>query len=103
MSSRPAHRRAPAQQHPTVPGDGSYRGIRTITRPKRDKTGRIIHHHHSQTHRRLRARVEHVNARLKNWQILRQSSRRGHPINHSPHITAGLQNVKTHNQLPVNS
>jgi hypothetical protein len=26
-----------------VPGDGGYRGIATITTPRRDTTGRIIH------------------------------------------------------------
>jgi hypothetical protein len=54
-------------------------------------------------HRRIRARVEHVIARLKDWQILRQCRRRGDAINHSLHIIAGLWNLKTRNQLRVNS
>jgi hypothetical protein len=54
-------------------------------------------------HRRIRARVEHVTARLKDWQILRQCRRRGQGINHSRQIIAGLWNLKTHKQLRVNS
>jgi hypothetical protein len=52
----------------TVLGDGGYRGIPTITGPRRGTDGRIIRDHHYQVHLRIRARVEHVIARLKNWQ-----------------------------------
>jgi hypothetical protein len=64
-----------------VLGDGGYRGITSITGPRRDRTGRIIHDNHYRIHRRIRARVEHVIARLKDWQILRQCHRRGEAIN----------------------
>jgi hypothetical protein len=84
-------------------GDGGYRGIPTITAPARDRSGRIIRDDNYRAHRRIRARVEHVLARLKDWQILRQCRRRGHSINHSLHIIAGLWNLKTHNQLRVTS
>jgi hypothetical protein len=80
-------------------GDGGDRGINTISTPRRDCTGRIIRDHH----RRIRSRVEHVIARLKDWQILRQSRRRGDAINHSLQIVAGPWNLKTRNQLRVNS
>jgi hypothetical protein len=86
----------------TVLGDGGYRGIHTITTPRRDNTGRIICDHHYRAHRRIGARVEPVIARLKGWQILRQCRRRGNAINHSLHIT-GLWNLKTHTQLRVKS
>jgi hypothetical protein len=76
-------------------GDGGYRGIPTITTPARDRSGRIICDDHYRKHRRIRARVEHVIARLKDWQILRQCRRRGHAINHTLHIIAGLWNIKT--------
>jgi len=76
-------------------GDGGYRGIDTITAPARDNTGGIIHHERYRTYRRVRARVEHVIARLKDRQILRQCCRRSNAINHSPHIIAGLWNLKT--------
>jgi len=86
-----------------VLGDGGYRSITSITNPRQDKTGRTIHDHHYQAHRRIRARVEHVIARLKDWQILRQCRRRGDAINHSLHIITGLWNLKNHTQLRVNS
>lgn len=82
-------------------GDGGYRAIPTIITPARDRSSRIICDDHYRKHRRIRARVEHVLARLKDWQILRQCRRRGHAINHSLHIIAGLWNIKTHNQLRV--
>jgi hypothetical protein len=66
-----------------VLGDGGYRGITSITGPQRDRTGRTIRDDHYRTHRRIRARVEHVIARLKDWQVLRQCRRRGGSINHS--------------------
>lgn len=87
----------------TILGDGGYRGIPAITGPRRGPDGRIIHDTHHQAHRRLRARVEHVIGRLKDWQILRQCRRRGHAINHSIQIVTGLWNLKIHNQLRVNS
>jgi hypothetical protein len=61
-------------------GDGGYRGIGTITTPRRDHTGRIIHDHHYRAHRRIRARVDHVIARLNDWQNPppMPSPRRGH-------------------------
>ena len=86
-----------------VLGDGGYRGIASITTPPRNNTGRIIQDDHYREHRRIRARVEHVIARLKDWQILRQCRRRGHAVNHSLHIIAGLWNLKIHNQLRVAS
>ncbi|GAB4983991.1 hypothetical protein MAHJHV61_18240 [Mycobacterium avium subsp. hominissuis] len=77
-----------------VLGDGGYRGITTITSPRRDHTGRIVRDEQYRAHRRIRARVEHVIARLKDWQILRQCRRRGDAINHSLQIVAGLWNLK---------
>jgi len=71
-------------------GDGGYRGIPTITAPARDRSGRIIRDDNYRAHRRIRARVEHVLARLKDWQILPSCRRRGHPINHSLQIIVGL-------------
>ncbi|MDT5124805.1 MAG: hypothetical protein QOH54_449 [Mycobacterium sp.] len=86
-----------------VLGDGGYRGIGPITTPRRDHTGRIIHDHHYRAHRRIRARVEHVIARLKDWQILRHCRRRGDAINHNLHIITGLWNLKNHARLRVDS
>ena len=84
-----------------VLGDGGHRGITTIITPRRDQSGRTIRDQDWREHRRIRARVEHVIARLKDWQILRQCRRRGDAINHSLQITAGLWNLKTRTQLRV--
>lgn len=86
-----------------VLGDGGYRGITSITGPTRDGTGCIVDDQHYRAHRRIRARVEHVIARLKDWQILLQCRRCGHAINHSLQTIAGLWNLKTHTQLRVTS
>lgn len=43
-----------------VLGDGGYRGIGTITTPRRNHTGRTIRDQHWRAHRRIRPRVEHV-------------------------------------------
>lgn len=91
-----------AGQHEIL-GDGGYRGITMITSPRRDHTRRIVRDDHYRAHRRIRARVEHVIARIKDWQILRQCRRRGDAINHSLQIVVGLWNLKTHKQLRVNS
>ncbi|WP_141659255.1 hypothetical protein [Mycobacterium europaeum] len=48
-----------------VLGDGGYRGITSITAPRRDKTGRIIRNDLYRTYRRISARVEHVIAGSK--------------------------------------
>jgi hypothetical protein len=79
---------------PTVLDDGGYRGITTITGPRRRPDGRIIRDHHYRAHRPIRTRVEHVTARIKDRQILRQSRRRGEAINHSLHIITGPWNLK---------
>jgi hypothetical protein len=47
--------------------------------------------------------VEHVIARLKNWQILRQRRSHAEAINHSLQITAELWNSKTHKQSRISS
>jgi Transposase DDE domain len=87
----------------TVLDDGGYRGITIITGPRRRPDGRIIRDHHYRAHRPIRARVEHVTARIKDRQILRQCRRRGEAINHSLHIITGLWNLKGCGQLRVNS
>jgi hypothetical protein len=77
--------------------------MNTITGPRRGPDGRVIRDHHYRTHTRIRARVEHIIARIKDWQILRQCRRRGQAINHSLQIVTGLWNMKSHGELRVNS
>jgi hypothetical protein len=84
-----------------VLGDGRYRGIASITTPRRDHTGRIIRDDDYRAYPRITARVEHVIASLNDRQILRQCRRRAEAINHSLQVIAGLCNLKTHKQLRV--
>lgn len=62
-----------------VRSDGGYRGIDTITSPRRGPDGRITRDNHYRAHRRIRARVEHVIARLKDRQILRNAGAAAKP------------------------
>jgi len=84
-------------------GDGGHREIATITTPRHDTTARIIGDQHWRVHPRIPARVQHLIARLKDQQILRQCRRGGNAINHTLQIIAGLCNLKTHTQLRVKS
>ena len=44
-------------------------------------------------HRQVRARVEHVLARIKNWKILRDCRRRGKGVQHAAHNLARMHNL----------
>ena len=77
-----------------VLGDGAYRSLPGIITPRRDSSGRIIRDQHWQRHKRMRATVEHVIARLKDWQILRQCRRKGCSLDQLLQIIAGLHNLR---------
>ena len=72
-----------------------------IITPRRAASGRIIRDHHWERHKRIHVTVEHVIARLKHWQILRQSRRKGDPLEQLLQIMAGLDYLRQ--QLRVNS
>lgn len=55
--------------------DSGYRCMPGSTLPPTDDPARLAEH------RRLGARIEHILARTKDWQILRQCRRRGNAIN----------------------
>jgi hypothetical protein len=81
--------RATVPQGPIYKTDGGYRSFTdAITTPPRSepKTRR----RHIQT----RARIEHVLARIKDWQILRQCRRHDEAINHALRAVAYLYNLK---------
>lgn len=80
------------QRH--ILGDGGYRGIPTITTPRRDQTGSTIRNHQWRHHRRIPARVESVITRFKDWQILQLCRCRGNAINHNVQIIACPWNLK---------
>ncbi len=83
-----------AATHGQVLGDGGYRSHPHITippphhpPPRHDADARRFHV-------TARARIEHVLARLKDWQILRQCRRKGTSINHITKAVAYLHNLK---------
>jgi hypothetical protein len=67
--------------------DGGYRSMPGATLPPADDPARLAEH------RRLRARIEHILARMKDWQILRQCRRRGDAINPAARAVAYLWNT----------
>lgn len=68
--------------------DGGYRSLpgATLPPPKTDN------HRHA-AHRKIRARIEHILARMKDWQMLRQCHRRGDNINNAAQAVAHLYNL----------
>src|SRR5687767_1320866 len=72
-----------------VIADGAYRGenCRGVIIPRRKKNEDEVlpdwKEEHNRSHRRVRARVEHVFARMKNWKILRDCRRRGTGLAHA--------------------
>ncbi|MET9076091.1 transposase [Streptomyces sp. NPDC004232] len=49
--------------------------------------------HDNAEHRRVRARVEHVIGRLKNYKILRDCRRRGDGLHHAVQAVAHMHNL----------
>jgi hypothetical protein len=90
-----------AQAPSAVLGDGAYQSMPGVTTPKRDSTGRIIRDKAWELHRKVRASVEHVIARLKDWQILRQCRRKDKGIDEALEAVAGIYNLRI--DLRVNS
>ena len=74
-------------------GDGGYRGAATVTSPVRGKDGRIIRDDTYTEFARKRATAEHVIARWKDWQIMRQNRKRGPNIDDTIRATAALYNM----------
>ncbi|HET7372099.1 MAG TPA: transposase family protein [Gemmatimonadaceae bacterium] len=80
------------QQHGRVLADGGYRGLSELVTPVfRGK--RILRDRAWRQHRKRRARVEHVIARLKNWRVLRDHRRRGHHLGDTLKAVAYLHNL----------
>ncbi|MFG1924349.1 transposase [Cryptosporangium sp. NPDC048952] len=85
----------------TVIADGAYRGPRCAGvviphRRNRDKTPLPDwKEDHNRSHRHVRARIEHVFARMKNWKILRDCRRRGTGAAHAVRGIAFMHNLAT--------
>ncbi len=79
----------------TVVADGGYQGTDCVM-PRRRRAGQERledwKEHHNTSHRQVRARVEHVFARMKNWKILRDCRRKRRGVYWA---TAGI--VRLHN------
>jgi hypothetical protein len=68
--------------------DGGYRSMPGATLPPKNDPARLAEH------KRLRARIEHVLARMKDWQMLRQCRRRGNAIKVALCCVAYLWNLR---------
>ncbi|MEU6603369.1 transposase [Streptomyces flaveolus] len=79
----------------TVIADGAYLGTGLIV-PHRRRAGRPLlrgQEEDNAEHRRVRARVEHTFARMKNWKILRNCRQRGDGLHHAVQAVATLHNL----------
>ncbi|OIK02708.1 IS5 family transposase [Streptomyces sp. MUSC 14] len=80
----------------TVIADGGYRGTGLVI-PHRRRPGQADlpewKEEHNASHRRVRARVEHAFARMKNWKILRDCRLKGDGVHHAMLGIARLHNL----------
>ena len=80
----------------TVIADGGYQGTGALI-PHRRKVGRgqLVNwkEDHNTSHRRVRVRVEHVFARMKNWKILRDCRLKGNGIYWAASCVAHMHNL----------
>jgi hypothetical protein len=82
--------------HGRVLADGGYRGIAELRTP-RFKSNRIIRDRRWRYHRKRRARIEHILARLKDWRALRDYRRSASTLVDSARAIAYLHNLKLRN------
>jgi hypothetical protein len=78
--------------HRRVLADGGYRGIEELVTPV-FRNRRIVRDATWKRHRKRRARVEHVIARLKGWRVLRDHRRRGRHLVATAQAVAYLHNT----------
>ncbi|QIP83280.1 transposase [Streptomyces sp. Tu 2975] len=80
----------------TVIADGGYRGTGLVI-PHRRKKGQAElmawKEEHNTSHRQVRARVDHVFARMKGWKILRDCRLKGDGVHHAMLGIARLHNL----------
>lgn len=85
-----------------VLADGAYRALPAVITPPRGPDGKTKPGRTTRAHRRRRAVVEHVLARLKDWQLHRQCRRRHNGIDETFCAVAYLYNLRRQ-ELRVNS
>ncbi|WP_190105532.1 transposase family protein, partial [Streptomyces tanashiensis] len=79
----------------TVIADGAYLGTGPVV-PHRKRAGHPLlrgQEEDNAEHRRVRARVEHTFARMKNWKILRDCRQRGDGLHHAVQAVAAMHNL----------
>ncbi|MFE9628535.1 transposase, partial [Streptomyces sp. NPDC006527] len=80
----------------TVIADGGYRGTGLVIPHRREKGQTALpawKEEHNASHRKVRARVEHVFARMKGWKILRDCRLKGDGVHHAVLGIARLHNL----------
>ncbi|MFI6359296.1 transposase [Streptomyces sp. NPDC050743] len=80
----------------TVIADGGYRGTGLVIPHRRAKGQAELpawKKEHNTSHRKVRARVEHVFARMKGWKILRDCRLKGDGVHHAMLGIARLHNL----------
>jgi len=78
-----------------VIADGVYLGTGPVV-PHRKRAGRPLlrgQEEDNAEHRRVRTRVEHTFARMKNWKILRDRRRKGDGLHHAVQAVATMHNL----------
>ncbi|MGW6681178.1 transposase [[Kitasatospora] papulosa] len=75
--------------------DGGYPGTGLVMPHRRRKGEELLDwkHAHNKSHKQVRARVEHVFARMKTWKILRDCRLRGDGVHHAMLGIARLHNL----------
>ena len=80
----------------TVIADGGYRGTGLVIPHRRERGQSKLpdwEEAHKRSHRKVRARVEHAFARMKNWKILRDCRLKGDGVHHAMLGIARLHNL----------
>ena len=80
-------------RHGKVLADSAYRAVDGCICP-RTEHGSIVRDDTWRQHRRRRARVEHLLARLKDWRVLRDHRRKHDSIDHTTRAIAALWNLR---------
>ncbi|MEW1914272.1 transposase [Kitasatospora sp. NPDC085895] len=79
----------------TTIADGGYPGTGLVIPHRRSKGGELTEWQteHNREHKQVRARVEHVFARMKTWKILRDCRLKGDGVHHAVLGVARLHNL----------
>ncbi|AEY94013.1 putative transposase [Streptomyces hygroscopicus subsp. jinggangensis 5008] len=83
----------------TTIADGGYRGTDLVIPHRRPAGGKLCgwKEEHNRSHKQVRARVEHVFARMKTWKILRDCRLRGDGVHYAILGIARLHNLMLSN------